>query len=83
MSRNFAGLGGPALLDLQQLDVEDQHRVRRYLDVAGSVAFDLVAVAQLRRDDESALAAHLHHGDAFQPALDHATLERKADRLPQ
>src|SRR5438552_1481794 len=63
--------------DLQQLDLEDEGRVGR--DGAREA---LGAVAQVRRDRELALAAHLHAQDALVPALyDHARAEREVERL--
>src|SRR5215469_3354990 len=62
-----------ALFYGEQLDVEQQRRVRRD-DAAGAAG----AVAERRRDDQRALAADLHGGDAFVPAandLAHADLE--------
>src|ERR1700761_7604716 len=63
----------PQLFDPEQLDVEQKRRVRRN-DAAGAAR----AVAERRRDDQGALAADLHGGDAFVPAADdlaHADLE--------
>src|SRR5689334_16799064 len=65
------------LLHPQQFDIEHQGRVRR--DYAAGAAR---AVAELRRDDQRALAADLHGGDAFVPARDHALhADRKFERL--
>src|ERR1700744_6074083 len=61
-----------ASLHAEQLDVEHQRRVRR--DHAAGAAR---AVAKLRRDDQRAVAADLHGGDALVPAGDHLSL---ADR---
>src|SRR5262245_758264 len=52
-------------LHVKQFDVEDQRGVRRD-DAAGSAG----AVTEFRRDDERALAADLHGGDAFLPTGD-------------
>src|SRR5579871_6635297 len=54
------------LFDRQQFDVEQQRRVRRN-DAAGAAR----AIAERRRDDQRALAANLHGGDALVPAADH------------
>src|SRR5262245_23449614 len=53
------------LLHAEKLDVEQQRSVRR--DRAASAPG---AIAHLRRNDEGALAADLHAGYAFIPALD-------------
>src|SRR5262245_15826531 len=58
-----------ASLHRQQLDVEHQRRIRR--DHAAGTAG---AVAERRRNDQRALAADLHGGDALVPALDDAAL---------
>src|SRR4051812_9805549 len=50
-------------LHSEQFDVEHQSRVRR--DHAAGAAG---AVAELRRDDQRALAANLHRGNALVPA---------------
>jgi len=55
------------LIQAKQLDIEDQHGVRRN-DAAGAAR----AIAQLRLQDQCALAADLHAFDALVPALDHA-----------
>src|SRR5262249_51398187 len=63
--------------DAQQLDLEDQRRVRRdhVADAAG-------AVAEVGRDDEGTLAADLHRGHAFVPAGDHLpSANGKLERL--
>src|SRR4051812_18564605 len=63
-------------LHVEQLDFEDQRRIRR--DDAGGAAG---AVAELGRDDERALAADLHCGHAFIPARDDALHpDRKFER---
>src|SRR5436190_24327755 len=62
-------------VDCEQLHLEDQRRARRH-HAAGAP----VAVAEMRRDDELALAAHAHRADAFVPAFDDASL---ADREHQ
>ena len=65
------GLAAPAVnssssaLHVEQFDIEHQRGVRRY-DAAGAAR----AIAELGRDDESALAANLHGGDALIPAGD-------------
>ena len=61
--------------EAQQLDGEDQRRVRR--DLPGAA----LRVAELRRDHQLALAADLHARDALVPALDHpARAQLKAER---
>ncbi len=55
------------LLDSQEFDFEDEGGVGR--DQA--VADVLGTVAKSGRDDELALAADFHAGDAFIPTLDH------------
>src|SRR3954469_11510692 len=66
----------PRLLQLQKLDLEQQGRVRR--DNAAGAAR---AVAQLGRDQQRPLAAHLHAGHAFVPTLDHlAATEPERER---
>ena len=70
-----SAIGG--LFDAEQFDVEDQRRVRRN-DAAGAAR----AIAELGRDDQRALAADLHGGDAFVPAGDDLVLaDRKLERL--
>src|SRR5690348_8815034 len=54
-----------ALADFEQLDFEDERGVGRD-DAAATV----LAVGERGRDDELALAADLHAGDALVPALD-------------
>src|SRR6516162_10913141 len=67
----------PSALHVEQLDVEDQRRVRRN-DAAGAAC----AVAERGRNDQRALAADLHGGNALVPAGDHAVLaDRKLERL--
>jgi hypothetical protein len=56
------------LLDLEELNVEDQLRVRRDAREA------LLAVCQLRWDGDTALATDSHASDADVPALDNFTL---------
>src|SRR6266446_6324168 len=64
-------------LHSEQLDFEDERGARRN-DVAGAA----IAVAQVRGDDELALAAHLHGGHALVPALDDAALaDGEGERL--
>src|SRR5437773_952920 len=64
-------------VDCEQLHLEDQRRARRN-HAAGAP----VAVAEMRRDDELALAAHAHRADAFVPAFDDAAApDRKHERL--
>src|SRR5436190_22449447 len=64
-------------LHAEQFDVEHQRCVGRD-DAAGAPG----AVAQFRRDDQGALAADLHGGDAFVPAGDHLLLtDRKLERF--
>src|SRR5580693_1965045 len=64
--------------DAQQLDLEHQVGVGR-----DQPARALLAVAQRRRNEELALAAHAHAGESLVPALDHRAdaeleLERRA-----
>src|SRR5207248_37730 len=62
--------------DTQQFDFKDQCRVRRD-HTAGATG----TVAELGRDDESALAAHLHRGNAFVPTgNDLPFADRKLER---
>src|SRR5256714_12038864 len=64
-----------SLLDLEELDIEEQRRVGR-----NRAAGAALTVAQLRRDDQRALAANLHPGNALVPAADDlpaAQLERE------
>src|SRR5438552_2988744 len=64
-------------VDCEQLHLEDQRRARRN-HAAGAP----IAVAEMRRDDELALAAHAHRAHALVPALDDASLaDRKHQRL--
>src|SRR5688572_15787962 len=51
-------------LHRQELDLEDQG------GVGGDAGARVATVAEVRRDDEGALAAHLHAGDALVPAAD-------------
>src|SRR5713101_5873113 len=72
--RTFSDANRQLPLHVKQFDVEHQRRIRRN-DAAG-------AVAERRRDDQGALAADLHGGDAFIPAGDHLALpDRKLERL--
>src|SRR6266700_1391793 len=64
-------------LHVEQFDVEDQRGIRR--DDAARAAR---AIAELGRDDEGALAADLHGGDALIPTADDLTLaDGKLERL--
>src|SRR5688500_7912896 len=64
------------LLHIQQLDFENQRRIRRN-HPAGAPR----AIAELGRDDEQALASDLHAGHALVPALDHpAASQGKRER---
>src|ERR1700733_11776598 len=64
-------------LHVKQFDVEDQRRIRRD-DAAGAAR----AIAKGGRNDQGALAADLHRGDAFVPAGNHLALsDRKFERL--
>src|SRR6266478_6049722 len=64
-------------LHIQQFDVEHQRRVRR-----DHTASATGAVTQRGRNDQRALAADFHGGDAFVPARDHLALsDRKFERL--
>src|SRR5579872_6699251 len=64
-------------LHIEQFDVEDQRRIRR--DDAACAAR---AVAEFRRNNQGALAANLHRGDALIPAGDHPALsDRKLERI--
>src|ERR1022692_2509921 len=74
----LAELARAPLLQVDQLDLEQQRGVRRN-DAAGPAG----AIAEGRRDDQRALAADLHAGDAFVPPLDHLALpEREGKRAP-
>src|SRR3546814_17923154 len=65
------------LFEVDQFDIEDQRGVRRN-HPAGAAG----TIAELGRDDQGALAADLHAGDALVPAADHpAGAERKGERL--
>src|SRR5712692_2142547 len=66
---------GALLHDLQQLHLEDQRGSR--LDARGRAT---LAVRQVGRAHEPALAPDLHHLDALGPAANHA-VERKRHRL--
>src|SRR6202012_2125668 len=64
-------------LHVEQFDVEHQCGVRRN-DAAGAAR----AITELGRNDQSALTAHLHRGDAFVPALNHLALpDRNLERI--
>src|ERR1017187_10246511 len=66
-----------ATLYIEQFDVEHQRRIRRN-DAASAAG----AVAQRGRDDQGALPADLHGGDALVPTGDHLALpDRKFERL--
>jgi hypothetical protein len=66
-----------SLLHAEQIDIEDQHGARRN-DATGAAR----AIAQVRRNDQRALAADMHSGEAFIPALDDLALaEREGKRL--
>src|SRR6185369_1664096 len=58
-----SGTRGRLLHDLEQLDLEYQRRAR--LDLAAHRA---VAIGEVRRADEAALAAHLHELHGLGPA---------------
>src|SRR5262245_64087141 len=61
----------------EELDLEDERGAGRD-DAAGAA----LAVAQVRGNDQLALAAHLHGAHAFVPALDHSPLaDREHERL--
>jgi hypothetical protein len=65
------------LLHAEQIDVEYQRGARRD-DATGAAR----AIAQVRRNDQRALAADMRGGDAFVPALDDLALaEREGKRL--
>src|SRR6185437_4354385 len=65
------------LLHGEQFDVEHQGRMRRD-HTAGAAR----AIAERGRNDQGALAADLHGGDALVPASDDAVLaDRKLERL--
>src|SRR6516225_11743810 len=65
------------LLHAQELHVEQQRRIRR-----DHTARSARAVAERRRDDQRALAADLHAGNALIPPGDHPALaDRKLERL--
>src|SRR6202158_1960621 len=69
-------VGRAPLLHTEQIDVEHQRGARR--DVAAGAAR---AIAQVRRNDQRALAADMHGGEAFVPALDDLALaEREGKR---
>src|SRR5262249_53720032 len=76
-SRGCRRGGGSLRVDPDQLHFEDEGGARR--DHAARPA---IAVAEMRGDDELALAAHAHRADAFVPALDDAAApDRKHERL--
>src|SRR6478736_643292 len=54
-----------ALPDVDQLNLETQHRLRRDRSLA------LRAIRQPPRDEERALLSLLHRNEGFVPALDH------------
>src|SRR5690606_29010049 len=61
---------------LEQLDLENQIRVGR------DAAHGALAIAQLRRHPQPALAAHAHAHQADVPALDHpASTDHALERL--
>src|SRR4051794_17909953 len=63
--------------DAEQLDVEHERGVGR-----DHAACPAAAVAERRRNDERALAANLHAGDALVPAGDHLTgAEHEHERI--
>src|SRR5258707_83071 len=63
-------------LHVEQLDFEDQRGVGRN-DAARAAR----AIAERRRDDQRALAADLHRGNALVPAGNHPLLaDRKLER---
>src|ERR1700678_561253 len=69
--------GERELLNAEQIDLEDQRGARRD-DAAGAAR----AIAQVRRNDQRALTADMHGGDAFVPALDDLALaDRERKRL--
>src|ERR1700730_10449650 len=75
--RTFSAANRQLPLHVEQFDVEHQRRVRRN-DAAGAAG----AVAERGWNDQGALAADLHGGDAFVPAGDHLALpDRKLERL--
>src|SRR5215467_9445976 len=72
---DFVACSSP--LHVKQFNVEDQCGIRRY-DAACTAS----PVAEFRRDDEGALAADLHGGDAFVPTGDDLPLtDGKLKRL--
>src|SRR5262245_2048644 len=68
----------PRSIHLQQLDLEDQRRVRR-----DDVPRPALAVPEARRDDQLSLPAHFHPLQALLPTLDHLALAQgdRAERL--
>src|SRR5580658_4085602 len=74
---DYSPSGLAPLLHAEKIDVEDQRGSRRD-DAAGAAR----AIAQVRRNDQRALAADMHGGDAFVPALDDLALaDRERKRL--
>jgi hypothetical protein len=70
--------GERELLNAEQIDLEDQRGARRD-DAAGAAR----AIAQVRRNDQRALTADMHGGEAFVPARDDLALaQREGKRLP-
>src|SRR5205085_3678381 len=68
---------GPALLDLQQVDVEDERLVR-----PDRRRLTLRPVRHVGRDDELAAPADLHSDDALvPPGDDHAGTQLELERL--
>lgn len=64
------------LFDLQQLDIEDQ------LGVGWDAGNALLAVREMRRDRDAALATDGHAGDTDIPALDDLALAQlESERL--
>src|SRR6202521_2250729 len=73
----YSPSGRAPLRHAEQIDVEHQRGARR--DVAAGAAR---AIAQVRRNDQRALAADMHGGEAFVPALDDLALaEREGKRI--
>src|SRR5882762_1450223 len=69
---------GPALAHAEQFDVENQRCIGR-----NHPSSPARAVAERRGDDESALAADLHSGDALIPTANHAASPQgEVKRLP-
>src|SRR6187549_2105870 len=74
-ARRRAWLAGSARVDLEQLDLEAQGRVRRDRAISGAT----LAVGDRRRTDQLGLAADLHLLHALGPARDDAA-EREGRR---